>query len=70
MIDLCQQCEHMRRDNAMRVRCYSPQLKAMNTAGILCVFERDGTDEDGRSHEAGNGKCGRDGINFKRKEAY
>lgn len=53
----------------MRRRCYSPQIKAAGLAGILVNFERDATAEPNRSREAGNGKCGQMGHNYKRREA-
>ena len=64
---LCQSCEYLKIDDRMNRRCYSPQLHKLRLAGINVVFERDNTIEDGRSHEAGTGKCGPMKINFRKK---
>lgn len=64
----CESCAYMTRDSRMRRRCYSPQIKAAGLAGILVNFERDATQEPGRSREAGNGKCGPNELNYKSRE--
>lgn len=63
----CTDCEWMRRDAEMRRRCYSPQLRKLGVAGILINFERSDEVEEGRSHDAGTGKCGPMKINFRKK---
>lgn len=65
--DRCKDCEFMQPDKQMRRRCYSPQLRKVGMAGIIINFERDDTPEDNRSAEAGTGKCGSAGRNFKRR---
>lgn len=65
--DRCRDCEWMQLDKELRPRCYSPQLRKMGLPGILINFERDDTAEEGRSHEAGNGKCGPQRLNFKKR---
>lgn len=65
---LCRDCAHMRRDAEMRARCYSPQLQKLKYAGMIVNFERDGEVEPDRSHADGTGKCGTQGLNFKRRE--
>lgn len=67
MSSKCLDCEWMQVDNRMNRRCYSPQLRKLGVPGIIIVFERDDAPEDGRSHEAGTGKCGPLKLNFKRK---
>lgn len=57
----------MVRDSQMRRRCYSAELKKLGIAGILINFERDTTLEPGRSREAGTGKCGAAGNNYKKR---
>jgi hypothetical protein len=69
MTDLCADCEHMKRDNDMRARCYSPQLVKLGVAGILTVFERDEYPEPDRTHQAGTGKCGPQHLNHRKREA-
>ncbi len=66
MTDLCDTCQHMRKDSDFRKRCYSPQLVAMKTPGIICVFERDEHPEPDRSHQDGTGKCGPNAMNRQR----
>ena len=69
MIELCRDCEWMKRDTEMRARCYSPQLTKLRLAGILVNFERSHEPEPDRSHALGTGKCGPTHLNFKRREA-
>lgn len=63
----CYDCAYLKIDNEMRRRCYSPQLYKLRTPGILINFERDDEREDGRSHDAGTGKCGAAKLNFKQR---
>jgi hypothetical protein len=65
--DLCHDCEWMQRDNDMRARCYSPQLRKLGTPGIIVQFERDSAPEPERSHDTGTGKCGPSAINKQRR---
>lgn len=66
----CADCEWMQIDNQMRRRCYSPQLRRMGTPGIPINFERSDEVEEGRSHDAGTGKCGPMKINYRRREGF
>lgn len=68
MTDLCRDCEYMRRDEAWRPRCYSPQLIKLGYAGMHTAFERDSEDEPMRSLEAGTQKCGPEALNRTAKE--
>lgn len=70
MNEMCTDCAHMKRDKELRHRCYSPQLVAMKTPGIIIHFERDEHPEPDRSHSNGTGKCGRFAINFVKREAF
>ncbi len=66
---LCLACEHSKRDNSTwHLRCYSPQVIKAGLSGILVNFERDGVPEEGRSHDAGTGKCGAMALNRKAME--
>jgi hypothetical protein len=67
MTDLCTDCEWGQRDNQMRMRCYSPQLRRLGTPGIIVQFERDDAVEEDRSHDKGTGKCGPTGLNKKKR---
>ena len=64
---LCHDCEYLKIDARMNRRCYSPQLQKLRLSGINAVFERDNTVEEGRSHDAGTGKCGPTALNKKPK---
>lgn len=66
----CIDCEWMQVDNAMRRRCYSPQLRRLGVAGIMINFERSDEAEEGRSHETGTGKCGPQGLNHRRRAGF
>lgn len=69
MTDLCRDCEWMKRDEAFRMRCHSPQLVKLGYAGMIVNFERADDPDAGRSHEQGTGACGPQALNFKRREA-
>lgn len=62
---ICHDCEYLKIDSKMYRRCYSPQLQKLRLAGIITVFERDDTTEEGRSHADGTGKCGPNALNKK-----
>jgi hypothetical protein len=53
----CETCAHMRRDEAWRMRCHSPELVEQKMPGLLCVFERHG-----------EGGCGQTAKNWKGRE--
>lgn len=67
---MCRDCEHMHPDREGGRWCSSPQLLKFYGRSVRCVWERDNAPEPERSHEDGTGKCGQEGKNFKRKEAY
>jgi hypothetical protein len=69
MSQLCADCEWMQKDNDLRPRCYSPQLRRLGTPGIPVTFERDSIPEPDRSHADGTGKCGAQKLNWKQREA-